>query len=319
MPAQANQTRADSQTIDLSTNRVPSSIPKAGTDKDTWLYPSPQMFWNALVRKNKTDDASEEYMDTVVAIHNNMNENTWQQVLAWEELHTEEVRGIEGGEPKLLRFLGRPDELSPKARLRMFLGQPAPFDRHDWYVDRAGKIVRYVIDYYHVEEAVELDRKPQHLKDSKSLQSIKVDVRPALDSLESIFDRMIKMPLLKYRGRTIYDPPSFFPQSKPSLPAISEEEKYVKDTMSEVTSKCVDYKAALSNCKSDIECMGASMKLQRCAASVICPDVVKQFDLAVMKTDAADNKIDEAFSHITSCLDDFQVKTTKIKRQSTSN
>ena len=26
-------------------------------------------------------------MDTVVAIHNNMNENTWAQLLAWEKLH----------------------------------------------------------------------------------------------------------------------------------------------------------------------------------------------------------------------------------------
>lgn len=23
-----------------------------------------------------------------------------------------------------------------------------PFDRHDWYVDRCGKEVRYIIDYY---------------------------------------------------------------------------------------------------------------------------------------------------------------------------
>lgn len=29
----------------------------------------------------------EKDMDTVVAIHNNMNENTWAQLLAWEKLH----------------------------------------------------------------------------------------------------------------------------------------------------------------------------------------------------------------------------------------
>lgn len=28
-----------------------------------------------------------------------------------------------------------------------------PFDRHDWFVDRAGKEVRYVIDYYYNAEA----------------------------------------------------------------------------------------------------------------------------------------------------------------------
>jgi cytochrome c heme-lyase len=37
-------------------------------------------FWNALVRKNKVEGASEEDMEAVIAIHNNMNENTWSQV-----------------------------------------------------------------------------------------------------------------------------------------------------------------------------------------------------------------------------------------------
>ena len=32
------------------------------------------------------------------------------------------------------------------------MGYQLPFDRHDWIVDRAGKEVRYVIDYYDVGE-----------------------------------------------------------------------------------------------------------------------------------------------------------------------
>ena len=48
----------------------------------------------------------------------------------------------EGKEPKLLHFLGRPHDLSPKARLKILLGHPAPFDRHDWVVDRGGTEVR---------------------------------------------------------------------------------------------------------------------------------------------------------------------------------
>ena len=35
-----------------------------------------------------------------------MNEMTWQHVLQWEQLHAHEC-----GQPTLLRFLGRPDEL----------------------------------------------------------------------------------------------------------------------------------------------------------------------------------------------------------------
>jgi Cytochrome c/c1 heme lyase len=38
------------------------------------------------VRKGKTDGASEEDMDTVIGIHNNMNETTWKQVR--DPLHT---------------------------------------------------------------------------------------------------------------------------------------------------------------------------------------------------------------------------------------
>lgn len=65
------------------------------------------------MRKQKVDGATEDDMNTVVAIHNNMNENTWRQVLAWESLHP---AASPDKAPKLLRFLGRPDELSPKAR-----------------------------------------------------------------------------------------------------------------------------------------------------------------------------------------------------------
>lgn len=40
--------------------------------------------------------------------------------------------------PKLKKFMGRPQEYSPKARLLNFLGYKLPFDRHDWIVDRCG-------------------------------------------------------------------------------------------------------------------------------------------------------------------------------------
>lgn len=53
-----------------------------------------------------------------------------------------------------------------------------PFDRHDWIVDRCGKEVRYVIDYYDG-GAVHPDYKFALL-----------DVRPAMDSWENCWDRM---------------------------------------------------------------------------------------------------------------------------------
>ena len=32
------------------------------------------------------------------------------------------------------------------------MGGQLPFDRHDWYVDRCGQEVRYVIDFYFHED-----------------------------------------------------------------------------------------------------------------------------------------------------------------------
>merc|ERR550525_1818255 len=53
-----------------------------------------------------------------------------------------------------------------------------PFDRHDWIIDRAGKEVRYIIDYYDGE------------LDPGSHRFAQLDVRPALDSAEAVQDRM---------------------------------------------------------------------------------------------------------------------------------
>ena len=39
--------------------------------------------------------------------------------------------------------------MSPKARFNSILGYQAPFDRHDWVVERCGgERVEYVIDFY---------------------------------------------------------------------------------------------------------------------------------------------------------------------------
>ena len=49
-----NQTPSTDQPFQLNTVRQSSSIPKDGTD-GTWLYPSEQMFWNAMIRKGNTN------------------------------------------------------------------------------------------------------------------------------------------------------------------------------------------------------------------------------------------------------------------------
>ena len=54
-----------------------------------------------------------------------------------------------------------------------------PFDRHDWLVDRCGREVRYLIDYYDGGKV-----------DTSNYQFTLLDVRPAVDSFTAVWDRM---------------------------------------------------------------------------------------------------------------------------------
>ena len=83
----------------LATDREISTIPRASlsangekpanneqesgmSSSGKWMYPSEQMFFNAMKRKNydpKTTD-----MKTIVPIHNAVNERAWMQIKQWE-------------------------------------------------------------------------------------------------------------------------------------------------------------------------------------------------------------------------------------------
>ena len=206
-----------SQTMELSTERVSSTIPKGGTTTEsdgsssTWTYPSPQQFYNALSRKGKFDAnggesevATEDDMASVVALHNNMNEKTWARVVEWER----QTYG-EDSSPKLLRFCGRPHDLAPKAAVKHYLlGHPLPYDRHDWTVLRDdGSTVRYVIDYYYDETRARTSGESAmpSLHDRSATPSLLVDVRPALDAPGSFLARAVTMPYKMATGRTEYE------------------------------------------------------------------------------------------------------------------
>ncbi|XP_057575304.1 holocytochrome c-type synthase isoform X3 [Hippopotamus amphibius kiboko] len=84
-----NQTPAPDQPFALSTVREESSIPRADSDKK-WVYPSEQMFWNAMLRKGwkwKDEDISQKDMYNIIRIHNQNNEQAWKEILKWEALH----------------------------------------------------------------------------------------------------------------------------------------------------------------------------------------------------------------------------------------
>lgn len=69
----------------LPTERSLSSIPRSvdAGRKETWEYPSPQQFYNALARKGW--ETPVEHVETMVEIHNFLNERAWGEVLKWEK------------------------------------------------------------------------------------------------------------------------------------------------------------------------------------------------------------------------------------------
>ncbi|KAI7867156.1 cytochrome c/c1 heme-lyase [Spinellus fusiger] len=166
------QQKQSDQTIELPTERTLSSIPKLKGSDDKWEYPSPQQFYNALRRKGW--ETPEEHVETMVDIHNFLNEEAWNEVLKWESRFNSECKET----PYLSHFQGRPQDMSPKARWHTFFGAPKPFDRHDWYINKCGNQRRYVIDYYEAPEEV------------PGVPVFHLDIRPAVDSPEAAFHRL---------------------------------------------------------------------------------------------------------------------------------
>eukprot|EP00578_Thalassiosira_sp_NH16_P010443 CAMPEP_0181108862 /NCGR_PEP_ID=MMETSP1071-20121207/17860_1 /TAXON_ID=35127 /ORGANISM="Thalassiosira sp., Strain NH16" /LENGTH=327 /DNA_ID=CAMNT_0023192501 /DNA_START=32 /DNA_END=1016 /DNA_ORIENTATION=+ len=197
--ANHSQIPAPGQRIPLSTQRVISSIPRGDDDTDNnapidnnntiansnsankpsvpahqpadsprWQYPSEQQFYNAMLRKGYRPPV--ESIPSVLRIHNAVNERSWTQLRRWES----EVHGND--DPKLVRFVGRPKDLSPRAwwNSRVLMTQE-PFDRHDWYVEDA---------------AGGGDRGMSGGKAIVKPPSMYIDVRPALDNPSAAVDRM---------------------------------------------------------------------------------------------------------------------------------
>ncbi|TFB01821.1 hypothetical protein CCMA1212_006505 [Trichoderma ghanense] len=189
----------------LETSRITSSIPRSfstsepspmdhgasanpsnaeiesGADaaSGNWVYPSEKMFFEAMKRKGY--DAREVDMKTVVPIHNAVNERAWQQIKEWEAPY---LAGSKCSGPKLASFANKSTRMTPTARINTILGYTAPFDRHDWVIDRCGVRVDYVIDFY--------AGRPGGTAGGPSFY---LDVRPKLNTLEGV-----KMRVMRWTG-----------------------------------------------------------------------------------------------------------------------
>lgn len=348
MPAVANQLPAPGQTESLSTTRVQSNIPKgnASNESTTWTYPSPQMFYNALARKGKLGDTKESDIESVVALHNNMNERTWQQVVEWEKLAGEP-------DPKLLKFEGRPSDLSPKARVKYWLFQhPLPFDRHDWTVLRGdGTTVRYLIDYYH-DETQSSDEQGSGMPSlTDTIPSLQVDVRPALDRPSDLYQRAFVMPSALRSGTTDFESLPLKPtesmkstmeeslqvwdniqqaaqekkeqasqQQQPggenTTPVSEAEAKALAKSLQTVLKECRAQQQKVGDCQSDEECAQASMDLTICMGQLWCPlqhEAMMKSLLADDSTKGYELKVEKALENLSSCVGAAHSRTQQAK------
>ncbi len=139
-----SQEKSEGQVVALPTEREESTIPKK--EGGRWEYPSPQQMYNALLRKGYTDtDATA--VESMVSVHNFLNEGAWREIVEWERRFGGGLqrgweicrRGEEGftdarvddegkevGEPKLVRFQGRPRDMTPKAAMIQVMGKIYP-------------------------------------------------------------------------------------------------------------------------------------------------------------------------------------------------
>ncbi|KAL2263363.1 hypothetical protein VTK26DRAFT_7084 [Humicola hyalothermophila] len=196
-PAQPNPD-ANRTTLQLGEERVVSSIPRSSDpgpsacpvnhEQETgasktghWVYPSERQFFEAMRRKGF--DAAAADMKTVVPIHNAVNERAWAEILKWEAPYVAPAREGGCGGPRLHSFSGLGTQaMSPRARINTLLGYTAPFDRHDWVVDRCGTRVEYVIDFYSGRSSGA----------GAGKLNFYLDVRPKLNTWEGIKMRALK-------------------------------------------------------------------------------------------------------------------------------
>jgi len=165
-----------------------SSIPSTGRgnseDGQEWLNPSANQLYRALERNDKKID----YADAmpVAQVHAIVTDQTWEQILEFESLYWKTCKN-----PRLARFEGLDGYYSFKAKVNHYcFGVPWPYDRHDWWVDRCGKEIRYVIDYYAIPDGTfDEDGDPNF--------EYTIDARPA-PTLLGMWDRL-RMATLRWR------------------------------------------------------------------------------------------------------------------------
>ena len=119
-----------------------STIPRGDADGN-WEYPSPQQMYNAMLRKGYTD-TPQDAVESMVAVHNFLNEGAWNEIVEWERRFSKglsrgwqlskqgderaltrtaiEAEAANDSGPKLVKFMGRPNDMTPKAAMLQVMG-----------------------------------------------------------------------------------------------------------------------------------------------------------------------------------------------------
>ena len=85
----ASTTTAATTTTATPTSTTGTTTAADAAKEERWVYPSEQQFYNALQRKGYETD--EQDIPMIVSIHNEMNEQCWQEILRWEKASTRYV------------------------------------------------------------------------------------------------------------------------------------------------------------------------------------------------------------------------------------
>jgi cytochrome c heme-lyase len=303
------------------------------------------MFWNALVRKNKADGVEEGEINMVIAIHNEMNERTWRMLLDWEKsLHASELTN---GQPSLRKFMGKPYDPSPKATLKSWFGYGHPFDRHDWYVDRGDKLVRYIIDYYYsTDDTLNVANVANGAEPAKYTKAIYVDVRPAVDDFTSFVDRIRRFPerffgifsrpYFKGEGidpskrpneaaalATLHSSNTLSDSTNPASAAAGAADAPQHPDFAKIDSKCSKLLANLKAAKTDEERRSAHLSLTYCMSNIICPNEAASFmttldkNASAGRAGASGGDEERAFESMSKCVVDTLAKMREYEPPST--
>ena len=103
--------------------------------------------YNAMLRKGY-DDTPQDAVESMVEVHNFLNEGAWAEIVEWERRFARGLgygweacsRGEEGSmtgagmvaseddvaRPRLVKFEGKPNDVTPKAKILLILAQLYP-------------------------------------------------------------------------------------------------------------------------------------------------------------------------------------------------